>query len=148
MRAWDDDARALAGAYLGGRPDLHHPDQRHRRALGAQAARHRGHRRPSSGHLFHTAQWDHSVDLAGKRVAVIGTGASAIQVVPAIQPVVGHLDVYQRSAPWVLPKGDRAFTDKEKRLFRRFPLDAEGTAGPGCTGSTRRWFPASRGSSG
>ena len=73
------------------------------------------------GHLFHTAQWDHSVDLAGKRVAVIGTGASAIQVIPAIQPVVGHLDVYQRSAPWVLPKGDRAFTDKEKRLFRRFP---------------------------
>ena len=73
------------------------------------------------GHLFHTAQWDHSVDLAGKRVAVIGTGASAVQVIPAIQPVVGHLDVYQRSAPWVLPKGDRAFTDKEKRLFRRFP---------------------------
>ena len=73
------------------------------------------------GHLFHTAQWDHSVDLTGKRVAVIGTGASAVQVIPAIQPVVGHLDVYQRSAPWVLPKGDRAFTDKEKRLFRRFP---------------------------
>ena len=74
------------------------------------------------GHLFHTAAWDHSVDLTGKRVAVIGTGASAIQVIPAIQSMVGHLDVYQRSAPWVLPKADRAFTEKEKRLFRRFPL--------------------------
>jgi cation diffusion facilitator CzcD-associated flavoprotein CzcO len=74
------------------------------------------------GHLFHTAEWDHSVDMTGKRVAVIGTGASAIQVIPAIQPTVGHLDVYQRSAPWVLPKADRAFTDKEKRLFRRFPF--------------------------
>ena len=77
-----------------------------------------------TGHLFHTARWDHDVDLNGKRVAVIGTGASAIQVVPAIQPVVGHLDVYQRSAPWVLPRGDHPFTDAQKRRFRRFPAFA------------------------
>ena len=122
--------RAVAGAYLGGRADLHHADQRHRRALGAQAARHRGHRHLRRATCSTPPEWDHVVDLAGKRVAVIGTGASAIQVVPAIQPVVGHLDVYQRSAPWVLPKGDRAFTDKEKRLFRRFPSAAEGAARP------------------
>ena len=74
------------------------------------------------GHLFHTAQWDHDVDLTGRRVAVIGTGASAIQVVPAIQPQVGHLDVYQRSAPWVIPKGDHPFSQKQRRRFRRFPF--------------------------
>jgi cation diffusion facilitator CzcD-associated flavoprotein CzcO len=74
------------------------------------------------GHLFHTARWDHDVDLTGRRVAVIGTGASAIQVIPAIQPVVGHLDVYQRSAPWVIPRGDHPFTESQKRRFRRFPV--------------------------
>ena len=74
-----------------------------------------------AGRLFHTAQWDHDVDLAGRRVAVIGTGASAIQVVPAIQPEVGHLDVYQRSAPWVIPRGDHPFTTAQKRRWRRFP---------------------------
>jgi cyclohexanone monooxygenase len=74
------------------------------------------------GHLFHTAHWDHDVDLTGKRVAIIGTGASAIQVIPEIQPVVGHLDVYQRSAPWVIPKGDHPFTEAQKRRYRRFPF--------------------------
>jgi cation diffusion facilitator CzcD-associated flavoprotein CzcO len=73
------------------------------------------------GHLFHTARWDHDVDLKGLRVAVIGTGASAIQVVPAIQPEVGHLDVYQRSAAWVIPRGDHPFTESQRRRFRRFP---------------------------
>ena len=61
------------------------------------------------GLAFHSAEWDHSVDLAGKRVAVIGTGASAIQIVPAIQPQVGHLTVFQRSAPWIVPKLERAY---------------------------------------
>jgi cation diffusion facilitator CzcD-associated flavoprotein CzcO len=74
-----------------------------------------------TGHLFHTARWDHDVDLTGLRVAVIGTGASAIQVVPAIQPVVGHLDVYQRSAPWVIPRNDHPFTPGQMRRWRRFP---------------------------
>lgn len=73
------------------------------------------------GPIFHTARWDHEVELEGKRVAVVGTGASTIQVVPAIAPRVGKLDVYQRSAPYVIPKNDRPFTDWERTLFRRFP---------------------------
>ena len=55
------------------------------------------------------ARWNHDVDLAGQRVAVIGTGASAIQFVPEIAKVAGHLDVYQRTAPYVLPKADRPY---------------------------------------
>ena len=73
------------------------------------------------GPIFHTARWDHDVDLDGKRVAVIGTGASTIQVVPAIAGRVGQLDVYQRSAPYVIPKKDRPYRPWEKRLFRLFP---------------------------
>jgi cation diffusion facilitator CzcD-associated flavoprotein CzcO/acetyl esterase/lipase len=73
------------------------------------------------GPIFHTARWDHDVELEGKRVAVIGTGASTIQVVPAIAPRVGQLDVYQRSAPFVVPKKDRPYRDWERRLFRWFP---------------------------
>jgi cation diffusion facilitator CzcD-associated flavoprotein CzcO/acetyl esterase/lipase len=73
------------------------------------------------GPIFHTARWEHGVDLAGKRVAVIGTGASTVQVVPAIADRVGRLDVYQRSAPFVLPKIDRPYRPWQKRLFRAFP---------------------------
>ena len=73
------------------------------------------------GPIFHTARWDHEVDLDGKRVAVIGTGASTIQVVPAIAGRVGQLDVYQRSAPYVIPKKDRPYRPWEKQLFRWFP---------------------------
>ncbi|WP_109505874.1 flavin-containing monooxygenase [Nocardioides speluncae] len=73
------------------------------------------------GEVFHSARWDHDTDLTGKRVAVIGTGASSIQIVPEIQKVVGHLDVYQRTAPWVIPRHDRAYTGVEKALFKRVP---------------------------
>ncbi len=73
------------------------------------------------GPAFHTAEWQHEVDLAGKRVAVIGTGCSAIQVVPAIQPEVGQLDVYQRSAGWTIPRMDYAYPDWAHSLFRRVP---------------------------
>jgi cation diffusion facilitator CzcD-associated flavoprotein CzcO len=73
------------------------------------------------GPAFHTAQWRHDVDLAGRRVAVVGTGCSAIQVVPAIQPVVGHVDVYQRSPGWTIPKMDFAYSPRTQRLFERFP---------------------------
>ncbi len=73
------------------------------------------------GEVFHSARWDHDVDLAGKRVAVIGTGASAIQIVPEIAPVVDHLDVYQRTAPWVVPRRDRAYTPLERLAFRHVP---------------------------
>lgn len=74
------------------------------------------------GPAFHTAEWRHDVDLAGKRVAVIGTGCSAIQVVPAIQSEVAQLDVYQRSPGWTLSKGDFEYSPRTRALFRRFPL--------------------------
>jgi cation diffusion facilitator CzcD-associated flavoprotein CzcO len=73
------------------------------------------------GPAFHTAEWRHDVDLAGKRVAVIGTGCSAIQVVPAIQPLVEQLDVYQRSPGWTMPKMDYAYSERAHALFKRFP---------------------------
>lgn len=75
-----------------------------------------------AGPSFHSAEWDESVDLRGKRVAVVGTGASAIQIVPAIAPEVGALKLFQRTAPWVLPRADRAYSEREKRRFARSPL--------------------------
>jgi cation diffusion facilitator CzcD-associated flavoprotein CzcO/acetyl esterase/lipase len=73
------------------------------------------------GAIFHSARWDHDVDLTGKRVAVIGTGASTIQIVPAIADKARQLDVYQRSPPYVLPKKDRPYRGWERRLCRWFP---------------------------
>ena len=73
------------------------------------------------GELFHSARWDHDVDLTGKRVAVIGTGASAIQIVPEVQKVAGHLDVYQRTAPYVLPRNDRTYGRLERLALRHVP---------------------------
>jgi cation diffusion facilitator CzcD-associated flavoprotein CzcO len=74
------------------------------------------------GRTFHSAQWDHSYDLKGKRVAVIGTGASAIQFVPAIAPDVAQMHVFQRTAPWIMPHTDRPISPRERALYRRFPL--------------------------
>jgi cation diffusion facilitator CzcD-associated flavoprotein CzcO len=74
------------------------------------------------GTMFHSARWDHDHDLAGERVAVIGTGASAIQIVPEIQPVVGRLSLFQRTPAWVLPDPDRRLTSVERTLFRHVPL--------------------------
>jgi cation diffusion facilitator CzcD-associated flavoprotein CzcO len=74
-----------------------------------------------AGPVFHSARWRHDIDLTGTRVAVVGTGASAIQFVPAIAPSVRALHVFQRSAPWILPKPDRAYRAWESRLFERVP---------------------------
>lgn len=74
-----------------------------------------------SGATFHSARWDHGYALAGKRVAVIGTGASAIQFVPQIADKVAQLSLFQRTPPWILPKPDRAFTGVEKRIFAAAP---------------------------
>jgi cation diffusion facilitator CzcD-associated flavoprotein CzcO len=74
------------------------------------------------GHTFHSAQWDHDYDVTGKRVAVIGTGASAIQFVPAIAPKVAQMHVFQRTAPWVMPHSDRPISERERRLYRRLPV--------------------------
>ncbi len=74
------------------------------------------------GEVFHSARWNHDYDLTGKRVAVIGTGASAVQIIPELAGTVGRLDVYQRTAPWVLPRTDRPYLDAERTLFRRTPI--------------------------
>ncbi|HTR54977.1 MAG TPA: NAD(P)/FAD-dependent oxidoreductase [Kofleriaceae bacterium] len=73
------------------------------------------------GTQFHSARWNHDYDLAGKRVAVIGTGASAIQFVPEIAPRVAQLHVFQRTAPWIIPKHDRAIGDAERWLLEHVP---------------------------
>ena len=73
------------------------------------------------GRAFHSAHWDHGYDLRGTRVAVVGTGASAIQFVPEIQPLVAQLHVFQRTPPWILPRFQHAYGEREHRLFRRFP---------------------------
>jgi cation diffusion facilitator CzcD-associated flavoprotein CzcO len=74
------------------------------------------------GDMFHTARWNHGVDLANKRVAVIGTGASAVQVVPSIAPIVAKLSVFQRTAAWVVPKFDRVYEKRGIRWMKRFPF--------------------------
>jgi cation diffusion facilitator CzcD-associated flavoprotein CzcO len=75
-----------------------------------------------AGPVFHSARWRHDHDLAGERVGVIGTGASAVQLVPRIAPVAGRTVVFQRTAPWVLPRGDRPAPGWRRRLYRRVPL--------------------------
>ncbi|MFD8497393.1 flavin-containing monooxygenase [Amycolatopsis sp. NPDC059657] len=74
------------------------------------------------GHSFHSATWDHEYDLHGKRVAVVGTGASAIQFVPEIVGEVSELHLYQRTPPWVLPRGNGRIKESTQRLFERVPL--------------------------
>jgi len=74
-----------------------------------------------AGTVFHSAAWDHGHDLAGERVAVVGTGASAVQIVPRIQPEVGRLLLFQRTPAWVLPHGDRPIPVWKRALYRRVP---------------------------
>ncbi len=74
------------------------------------------------GKLFHSAQWDHSDDLRGRNVAVIGTGASAAQFVPEIQPLVKKLSLFQRTPPWVIPYRNDAIPPERKRFFAKFPF--------------------------
>lgn len=73
------------------------------------------------GPVFHSARWDHSADLANKRVAVVGTGASAIQFVPEIQPVVESLTLFQRTAPWVMPRADTPISRSARTAMRVIP---------------------------
>jgi cation diffusion facilitator CzcD-associated flavoprotein CzcO len=74
-----------------------------------------------SGPVLHSARWDHDVDLDGKRVVVVGTGASAIQLVPQIAKRASRVTVFQRTAPWVLPKPDHPMPRAARRLFARVP---------------------------
>lgn len=73
------------------------------------------------GPVFHSARWDHETDLAGKRIAVVGTGASAIQLVPALQRQAAELVLFQRTPAWVMPRRDRRISGAERWLFRRVP---------------------------
>lgn len=73
------------------------------------------------GTTLHTGAWDREVDLTGKRVAVVGTGASAIQVVPELAKIVDHLDVYQRTPPWIMPRTDRPISSVEHWAYRHVP---------------------------
>ena len=72
-----------------------------------------------TGIKFHSATWDHSAQLEGKRIGVVGTGASAVQVIPEMQKIASELVVFQRSAAYMNPRPDRIFTEAEKRLLRR-----------------------------
>ena len=102
------------------------------------------------GEIFHSARWNHDYDLTGKRVAVIGTGASAIQIVPEIAKQVAHLDVYQRTAPWVMPRNDRDYTARRAVRASGTFRSCRGPTAPASTGgvsascraspSTRSWL--------
>jgi cation diffusion facilitator CzcD-associated flavoprotein CzcO len=74
-----------------------------------------------TGKIFHSARWDHDHPLAGERVAVVGTGASAIQFVPEIQGEVAQLHVFQRTPPWIMPRRARGLTRLERAVYRRLP---------------------------
>lgn len=77
---------------------------------------------PFTGTVMHTARWDHSVDLNGANVAVLGTGSTAAQLIPEVAKVARTVYSVQRSPTWILPKPDRAYTEREKRLFRLVPF--------------------------
>ncbi len=119
--AWDDDEQRWNVETSGGSwtaqllidatGPLSHPALPRIRGMGS-----------FKGTMFHTAEWNHDHDLTGERVAVIGTGASAVQVVPQIAERIGRLHVFQRTAPWILPHSDRPTTRIERRLYKTFPL--------------------------
>jgi cation diffusion facilitator CzcD-associated flavoprotein CzcO len=74
------------------------------------------------GSRIHTAKWDHSIDLKGKRIGLIGTGATAVQVGPAVAPDAAHLTVFQRTANWIMPRLDHEISEREKNINRRLPF--------------------------
>ena len=74
-----------------------------------------------SGEVVHSARWNHDYDMTGKRVALVGTGASAVQIGPEIAPLVERLDVYQRTAPWIVPRRDRTYPKAERLAYKHIP---------------------------
>jgi len=99
-----------ADVLVSGVGQLHHPSVPHIPGLDT-----------FRGEQFHSARWNHAYDLTGKRVGVIGCAASAIQFIPQIAPQVQRLTIFQRSANWMIPRGDRAYSDREKWLFAHIP---------------------------
>jgi cation diffusion facilitator CzcD-associated flavoprotein CzcO len=115
---WDEDALVWRIATAGGeeiraRSFVAAWGQLNRPKLPPIAGRER-----FAGASFHSARWDHDVDLAGKRVAVIGNGASAVQFVPEVAPKVARLSLFQRSPNWIVPRMSRPYTDEEKAAFK------------------------------
>jgi cation diffusion facilitator CzcD-associated flavoprotein CzcO len=82
-----------------------------------------------AGTLFHSAEWRHDHDLRGERVAIVGTGASAIQLLPQIQPQAQHIDLYMRTPPWIIPRNDHAIPAWRQRLFRMLPVTQRAVRG-------------------
>ncbi|KMQ81817.1 4-hydroxyacetophenone monooxygenase, partial [Lasius niger] len=74
-----------------------------------------------TGEILHSAAWKHDLILEGKRIGVVGSGASAIQIVPELAKIARQLVVFQRTPPWVMPRNNTPYTEGEKRLFRRDP---------------------------
>ena len=118
---------------------LRHPGDRW--TCRTATARHQG-LDTFQGPVMHTATWDGAIELAGKRVGVIGTGASAIQTVPEIAPLVATLDVFQRTPSWILPHLGHPVLERSQRLFTALPL-AQRRCGRGATGDENSWCSAS-----
>ncbi|RLL21816.1 flavin-containing monooxygenase [Acinetobacter chengduensis] len=78
-----------------------------------------------TGDFFHSARWNHDVSLAGKRIAIVGSGASAIQIVPRMAEIASEMVVFQRSAPYVIPRPDYVYSEGQKQLFKRMPSEME-----------------------
>lgn len=94
--------------------------------------------------MFHSAQWDHSFEPKGKRIGIIGSGASGIQIVPELAKTADQLTVFQRSAPYVIPRVDHEYTDAQKAMFRRMPETAQALRDELFWGNEAR-FPQRRG---
>ncbi len=122
--AWDAERAAARGRHRDRARHLHRRRRglRDRAAVRPQDAGHPG-LDAFPGKVFHSARWDHDYDLTGKRVAMIGTGASAIQIVPSIQPKVDRLTLIQRTPAWVMPRIDRADQRRRTGPARALPAD-------------------------
>jgi len=102
-----NDELHIADIVIGATGVLHHPSYPDIEGLEA-----------FSGDMFHTARWDHDVDLTGKRVGIIGTGSTATQIVPQIVDKVGKLDLFQRTPQWIYPLPDKTYSEKDKKRLR------------------------------
>ena len=72
--------------------------------------------------MFHSAAWDHGVELEGRRIGVIGNGSSGVQMMAPLSEVAGHLTMFQRTAQWIMPIGNVEYTDAQRRRLHRFPI--------------------------
>ena len=106
----DEGLKIEAGAFVSGVGALHKPSYPDLPGLNF-----------FQGPVFHSATWDHSVDLTGKTIAVIGTGASSVQFVPEIAKQAGQLHLFQRTPAWIIPRLDYAIAEKWKQRFRKLP---------------------------